>query len=197
MKRILLKKMIVIAPADGMVEGVTVHAGTLVSGGATVATFYSNERVVVAKVGEENIAKVKIGDPARVQLLTFPGKDFDAGVAKILPFADPETRRYDVHLKVNATSAQLLPNSTGEVIITVGNHDDVLLIPRRAIFNGINGTFVYVVQDGRIEKRQIELGYRGLTTAEATQGLAAGEKVVVESLDQFRDGQRVRIGSNP
>ncbi len=189
-----LRKMTVVAPAAGIVEAVRVNVGTLVSGGATVATFYANERVVLAKISEEDIAKVKLGDPAKVQLLTFPGKNFPARVVKTLPFADAETRRYSVFLDVQAEPGQLLPNSTGEVTITVGTHANVPLVPRRAIFNG---SVVYVVKDGRVERRLIEVGYRGLIEAEVTKGLAVGEVVIVEDLDQFRAGQRVSAARNP
>lgn len=189
-----LKKMMVVAPVDGMIESARVTVGTLVNGGAVVGSFYANERVVVAKISEEDIAKVKLGDPAKVQLLTFPGREFEARVVKLFPFADAETRRYDVYLGVKANPAELRPNSTGEVTITVGTHDRVPLVARRAIFNG---AFVFAVKDGRVERRQVEIGYRGLNAAEVTKGLAAGDLVIVEELDQFRDGQRVRVKRVP
>ena len=189
---IQLKKMMVTAPTDGMVKGVLVAPDTLVTAGATVATFYSNERVVAAKISEEDFAKVKLGSPARVQLLSYPGETFDARVTKILPFADADTRRYTVHLKVEAPLDKLNPNSTGEVTITVGEHDNVPLVPRRAIFNG---TFVYVVNNHQVEKREVKVGFKGLNWAEVTQGVNPGELVIVDDLDQFRHGQRVRVAS--
>lgn len=187
---IQLKKMIVTAPMDGMVKGVLVAPDTLVMAGATVATFYSNERVVTAKISEEDFAKVKLDCPGRVQLLSYPGKYIDAKVSKILPFADADTRRYTVHLKVDAPVEQLLPNSTGEVTITVGEHDNVPLVRRQAMFNG---NFVFVVKDGRVEKREVTLGFKGLNIAEVTQGLVPGEQVVVDNQDMLRHGQRVRV----
>ena len=187
--KIQLRKMQVVAPMDGMIEGVRVNIGALVSGGATVATFYANDRVVQARISEEDIARVKPGDPARVRLLSYPDQEFSARVGKILPFVDPVTRRYSVYLDVDARPEQLKPHSTGEVTITVGEHDQVPLIPRRAIFNG---NFVFVVRNGRIEKREIGLGFRGLNQAEVNRGLEPGDSVIVEDLEQFRDGQRVR-----
>lgn len=190
---IQLRKMKVVAPVDGMVEGVRVNVGTLVSPGAIVATFYANERVVQAKISEEDIARVKPGDPAKVRLLSYPDQEFAAKVTRILPFADPETRRYTAYLDVKAALEQLKPHSTGEVTITVGEHDNVPLIPRRAVFNG---NFVFVLNKGRVEKREIALGFKGLNQAEVTQGLKPGEQVIVEDLDQFRDGQRARLESS-
>ena len=187
---IVLKKMKVVAPMDGVIKGVLVAVDTLVSAGAPVATFYSNLRIVVAKISEEDFAKVKLDQRARVQLLSYPDQNFDAKVIKILPFADPETRRYSIHLKVDAPIEKLNPNSTGEVTITVGEHDNVPVIPRQALFNG---NWVFVLKDGRLEKREIALGFKSLNMAEVTKGLAAGEQVVVENQDMLRDGQRVRI----
>jgi RND family efflux transporter MFP subunit len=188
--KLQLKKMQVVAPSDGQVAGVLVAVDSLVTQGASVATFYANERIVVAKISEEDFAKVKLDAPARVQLLSYPDQNFDAKVTKILPFADPETRRYKVHLKVDAPLERLLPNSTGEVSITVGEHDNVPVIPRQALFNG---NFVYVVKDGRLEKRAVVLGFKGLNLAEVAKGIAPGELVVVENQDMLRDGQRVRL----
>ena len=184
-----LEKMRVVAPSDGIIESVFVAPGALIGAGATVATFYSNERVVTAEVSEEEIAKVKLGDPATVKLLSYP-KDFEAEVIKILPFANADTRRYQVQLKVQAPLEVLRPNATGEVAITVGKHDNAALVPRRAIFSG---SYVYVVNGGRIEKRQLELGFKGFNKAEVLKGLAPGDVVVVEDLDRLRDGQHVRI----
>lgn len=184
------RKMTVVAPADGAVSAVFVAPGALINAGATVATYYLNERNVVAKVSEEDIAKVKLGNTAKVRLLSYPNQDFDAKVTKILPYADADTRKYTVFLEVKATLEQLRPNSTGEVTITVGEHPDVPLVPRRAVFNGIH---VYVVRDGVIEKRTVELGFRGLNIAEIAKGLQPGEDVVVENQDELREGQRVRV----
>jgi RND family efflux transporter MFP subunit len=185
---IQLRKMVVVAPIDGMVKGVLVTTDTLVNANATVATFYSNLRIVAAKISEEDFAKVTLDCAASVQLLSYPSETFDAKVIKILPFADPDTRRYTVHLKVQAPLEKLNPNSTGEVTITVNEHQNATLVPRRAIFSG---NFVCVVKDGRVEKRQIELGFKGLNRAEITKGLAPGELVIVENPDRFRAGQRV------
>jgi RND family efflux transporter MFP subunit len=187
---IALSKMVLEAPADGMVEAVMVAPGALINPGATVMTYYRNERVVIARISEEDFAKVKLGDPAKVRLITYPNLEFDAKVSRILPFADAETRRYEIYLDVQAKLEQLRPNSTGEATITTGIHKGVPLVPRRAIFNG---NFIFVVNGGRIEQRQIELGFRGLYKAEVAKGLKPGELVVVENQDQFRNGQRVRI----
>jgi len=88
---------------------------------------------------------------------------------------------------------KLIPGITGEVTITVGSHHAKAVIPRRAILNDN----VYVVTNGKVELRKITKGYVWLTGAEITEGLEPGEQVIVEDLDNFRDGDRVRVEELP
>ncbi|MSU24777.1 MAG: efflux RND transporter periplasmic adaptor subunit [Opitutus sp.] len=186
----VLEKMTVRAPADGLVVVALVAPGALIGKGAVVATFYYTARLVMAKVSEDNFSKIQLGQLARVRLLNLGSKEFDAKVTKILPFADAETQRYTVYLDVKLELKDLIPNSTGEVTISVGEHPNQPMIPRRAL--GL-GNYVLVVKDGRVEKRKVEVGYLGLNFAEVREKLAPGEQVIVEDLEDFRDGQRVRV----
>ena len=190
-----LEKMTVHAPVDGVVQGVHVYPGALITKGATVATYYSTARDVVAKVSEDSAAKLAVGQRAKVRLLNYGSREFDARVTRILPFAYADTQRYTAFLEIDpATLApeKLIPFGTGEVTITVGEHPDAPLVPRLALFSGVDGYYVFVVKDGRVEKRKVEVGFVGLNLAEVKKFLAPGELVIVSDLEQFRDGQHVR-----
>lgn len=186
----LLAKMTIRAPADGLTQAVMVAEGSLLNAGATIGTFYYNERVVVAKIGEESFGHVRLGQPAKLRLLIYGSEEFDAKVSRILPFAEAQTQLYTIHLEVNLEPAKLIPNSTGEVTITVGERDNQPLVPRRAL---INHDYVFVVKNGRVERRPVEVGFLGLNLAEIRKGVSPGEKVIVEDLEQYRDGQRVAV----
>ena len=181
------------APSAGTIDSVRVWAGGEVGANATVATFFADARIVVAKIGEEDFSKVKLGQSARVRLLIYGNQELDAKVSRILPNAEPETQRYTVYLDVDLDPLRLLPNSNGQVTINVGEHPNSLLIPRRAVFGlyGQEGQ-VWVVKDGRTELRNVTLGFISLTTVEVAKGLALDEQVVVENIKDFRTGQFVR-----
>jgi RND family efflux transporter MFP subunit len=190
-----LERMTIHAPVDGVIQGVNVYPGALISKGATVATYYSTSRDVVAKVSEDSAGKLAVGQRARVRLLNYGSREFDARVTRILPFADADTQRYTAFLQIDPatlTPEKLIPFGTGEVTITVGEHPDSPLVPRLALFSGLDGYYVFVVKDGRVEKRKVEVGFVGLNLAEVKKFLAPGELVIVSDLEQFRDGQHVR-----
>lgn len=190
-KKILLEKMTIIAQDDGVVASVLVTRGALINAGQPVATIISKERVVTAQISEENFGSIRLGQKAKVRLLIYGNQPpFDATVSKFLPIANEATQRYTVFLDVAVDPIRLVPGSNGQVNITVEERDDRPLIPRRALFNGTN---VFVVRDGRVQLREVGLGLVSMVKAEITKGLEPGELVIVENLDTFRDGQRVRI----
>ncbi|MBL9212189.1 MAG: efflux RND transporter periplasmic adaptor subunit [Opitutaceae bacterium] len=185
-----LEKMEIRAPSDGQIDGALTWKGALIGNGQTVATFFSNTRVVAAKISEESFGKVKIGQEARVRLLTYGEQYFEATVSKLHPKAD-DAQRFTAFLDVKVSDPDTLkPGSTGEVTITVDKRPDALMIPRRALFDSDK---VFVVKDGRVVRRQVVTGYVALNIVEITKGLEAGEQVIVDRLEDFRDGQRVKV----
>lgn len=186
--KLQLERMTVRAPFDGEVESALTWNGALITAGQPVARVFSNIRVVAAKISEENFGRVKLGQTAKLRLLAYGEEYFDATVSKLLPTAD-ETQRFTVYLDVKIDPVRLKPGSTGETTITVDRRTNQLVIPRRALFNGNQ---IYVVADGRIEQRKLELGFVALNVVEVRSGLKDGELVIVENQDQFRPGKRVR-----
>jgi RND family efflux transporter MFP subunit len=187
-KRRQLEKMTIVAPFDGVVSQVFARPGDLISAGAPIAVAISTSRTVEAKISEENFSGIEVGQKASVRFLGYGDWHYDATVTKILPTADAATQRYIVHLDVKVEPEKLIPGITGEVTITVGERQSASNIPRRALF----GNNVYVVEDGEVKLRMVETGFVSLTMVEVVKGLKAGEQVIVDQLDLFRDGQSVR-----
>lgn len=187
-KRRQREKMTIVAPFDGVVSTVFAVPGALIGGGAPIANFISTNRTVEAKISEENFAGLRIGQKASVRFLGYGDQLYPATVEKILPTADPATQRYIVYLQVDLPTDQLVPGLTGEANIVIGQRDAAAIIPRRAL----RGNEVFVVANGRVELRKVQLGYVALNNAEILSGLKEGELVIVEELDLFRPGMRVR-----
>lgn len=191
-----LEKMTIRAPFDGKVQEVMVRPTALIGANAVVATIYANNRLVVAKISEDSIGKVKIGNPAKLRLLSIGSDEFDAKVSAILPYADADTQRFTVYLEVTdpkLTAARLVPFGTGEVTITVAESPNSTLVDRRALFSGLDGYYVFAVKDGRVEKRKVTTGLVALNKAEVKAGLAPGDQVITDNLEDFHDGQHVNV----
>lgn len=185
------EKMTIIAPTDGVIASVNMNArsGDLIGRDAPIATLISSSRTIEAKVSEENFAGIKVGQKASIRFLGYGSQLYGATVTKVLPTANAETQRYIVHLSVDLAVDKLVPGLTGEVSIVLGERDAAAIIPRRALRNNE----VFVVSGGRVEVRKVQLGYQALNKAEIIGGLKKDEQVIVEELDRFQPGDRVRI----
>jgi multidrug efflux system membrane fusion protein len=87
---------------------------------------------------------------------------------------------------------ELFPNQFVNVRLRVRTLADAIVIPGAAVQYGSRGTYVYVV-NARDEAvvRDVVLGPMDGTMQAITQGLTAGEAVVLEGLDRLRDGRKV------
>jgi RND family efflux transporter MFP subunit len=187
-KRRQREKMTVYAPFDGVVSQVIARPGDLIGGGAPIARIISISRTVEARISEEYFSGIRVGQHASVRFLGYGPQLYGASVIKRLPTADVETQRYIVHLNVDLDPAALVPGITGEVSILVGERENALVIPRRALF----GTNVFVVQNNVVRMRQVRTGFTSMHVVEILEGLQEGDLVIIDRLDQFRDGDRVR-----
>lgn len=181
-------KMTIRAPLDGVITEVFAYRGDLIGGGQEVARIISLDRIVEVKVSEENFAGIELGQIARVKFLGYSDQTFDATVSKTLPVADPLTQRYTVHLDVDIATEKLFPGLTGEATITLDERDQALIIPGTAII----GDRVFVVEDGVVGMKTIVKGYGSLTNVEILSGLEEGDQVIVQDLDLYKVGDRVR-----
>jgi RND family efflux transporter MFP subunit len=189
------------APYNGTITAVSAHAGDQLSKGAPVANLVSRDLRIESQVDQDDIAAVQENEKADIQFFAYPGKSFTAKVTKVLPSSDKLTQRFTVLLELVDPTINLVAGLTGEVGYSAGKHENVLWIPRRALYNNS----VFVVTNGRIEIRPVNPGYETLTQAEILPStnphatVSEGDVVLTENLDLFRNGDRVRVNlpANP
>jgi RND family efflux transporter MFP subunit len=176
------------APMDGLVTNMKAIDGELVSEGNELFTVSSRKNYVRGEVNEEDVGEVKIGMNALLQVYAFRGRQFSAKVTAILPAADPDTQRYTIVLELENPPDNLLAGMTGEMNIVTGKHENALLIPTR----GLLIDQVLLVKSGVVQARTVKVGFRTLDFAEALDGVAEGDHVIVSDQDRFRPGQPAR-----
>lgn len=95
-----LRDHTLVAPFDGTVATLDLNLGQVVSPGVSVITFgnMQNLRVETDDLVEVDVAKVALGQAAKIKLDAFPGQVFNGNVAQISPFATD--RRGDKVFKV-------------------------------------------------------------------------------------------------
>jgi RND family efflux transporter MFP subunit len=176
------------SPMDGLLTSIQTIDGELVSEANELFTVSSRKNYVRGEVNEEDVGEVKPGMKAMVQLYAYRTQQFEARVSSIQPAADPETQRYTIVLQLENSPDNLMTGMTGEMNIITGTHENVLIVPTRALLVDQ----ALVVDRGIVQARTVKVGFRTLDTAEAISGLKLGEHVVVADQDRLRPGRMVR-----
>ncbi len=108
-----------------------------------------------------------------------------------------EEQRVLVIIELTSPAAEWAKLGDGyrvEAVFILWEGTDVLQIPASALFRSDDGWSVFVVDDGDVARtRAVTVGHRNGLAAEITQGIAAGERVVVHPDDRVSDGRAVRV----
>lgn len=104
-------------------------------------------------------------------------------------------------VKLRATFANedgsLFPNQFVNIRLLAKIHPDAVIAPSAALQRGRNGTFVYVVgPDKHVHQTPVKTGAVDGLNIEITDGLRGGETVVIDGIDQLREGAQIEI-ANP
>jgi membrane fusion protein, multidrug efflux system len=89
----------------------------------------------------------------------------------------------------------LFPQQFVNVVLLLDTLKGATLIPQAGVQRGAPGTYVYVVNaaDQTVSVRKVTLGPGDAVNISVTQGLAAGESVVVDGADKLKDGAKVML----
>jgi RND family efflux transporter MFP subunit len=136
---------------------------------------------VQAQVFQEDLGRIKIGDPAALTVDTFPGRIFSGRVDFIYPQVDMDTRTAKVRVVFSNPGLQLKPGMFVNVMLKVPMGEQ-LVIPATGILQSGTRQIAFVNRrDGYIEPREVQLGARVGDDFIVLKGLQPGEHVVTSA----------------
>ena len=182
--RAQLSKSVLQSPIDGVVTKQDAKAGEIVSANLPIISIISSTRFEIeANVPEADIAKVKIGDSARVTLDAY-GNDviFEAKVAEIDPAETmvEGVATYKTTLIFTKDDERVKSGMTANIDIETAKREGVVYIPRRATVKRDVDTIVFMAGGIQPAERVVKLGLVGSDgNVEVVEGLSEGEQIIV------------------
>ena len=183
------------SPAAGVVYGLPRRVGETVSAGQVVASVVDSEkRRLRARVDQPDLPRIAVGQRIAV---SFDGLPRDKWEGKVT-FVSPGLTRFEgrevgeVLGDVADPSGKLPTNAVVEVEIVAGEKSGTLVIPRASVLRDGEKRFVYVVEDGRARRREVQVGLSGLTEVEILGGVPEKAVVILPGSTTLSDGLRVR-----
>lgn len=167
------------SPASGTVFQKTAVNGLYFQPGTELFTIADLARVwVLVDVYENEISRVRVGQPAKVVLQSLGGTSFDAVVKLIYPTVNPATRTMRVRVELPNPKGQLRPGMFADVLLDLPPSDG-LTVPSEALVDTGEHQYVFVSHEGgHFEPRAVRVGARAGGNVEILAGLAADETVV-------------------
>jgi membrane fusion protein, copper/silver efflux system len=177
-----VRRISVVAPADGVVIEKPVQQGMRVDAGeALYRTADLSDVWLIAQVQEQDIGALVPGQKAKATFVAFPGRSFEGTVDFIYPSLSAETRTARVRIVVPNPERVLRAAMFANVEVEAASGGGaVLTVPDSAVLDSGTQQIVLVARgEGRFEPRQVQLGMRGDDWVQVLDGIKAGDNVVV------------------
>lgn len=137
-------------------------------------------------VSEEELARVRVGMPARVRLVGDPGVVVEGKVARSGRTFGATHRTLSVWVELDGDpSTPLRHGQMAHLTLTVDVHPPSLAVPVGAVVRDGIRTFVFVQTGDTFERREVILGRADDRFAEVKAGLKAGELIAVTAADEL------------
>ena len=204
-----LDDTVVRAPFSGVVTVKAAQTGEIVSplsagGGFTrtgIGTIVDMDSLEIeVDVNESFINRVHPDQPASAKLNAYPEWEIPSKVIAIIPTADRAKATVKVRVGFLQRDARILPDMGVRVSFLneapkagAPQQKPGVQVPARAVqAQGAQGV-VFVIRDDKLERRAVKLGARSGDNQIVLSGLAAGDRVAIGDLAQFKDGVKVVV----
>lgn len=193
------------APRDGTIVSVQVEEGQTVNANQTTPTIVNIADLSHVKmkmqIAEGDITKIKVGTPVEYSILSEPTKKFQTTVSSIDPglttlsdgsYGSSSSSKSSYSSSSSSSSAvyyyaqSIVDNKDGILRIgmttqnelLIANVEDAIIVPSIGIKKDENGTFVYVLKDGKPVKTAVKTGIKDNLDTQIISGINEGDEII-------------------
>ncbi len=191
-----IERCTIVAPQDGMVAYAPVdrfneeiREGAAIRPRQRILSLPNLERMQVkTSIHESVLDQMKPGLRAGVRVDAFPDRRYPATVKSVAVLPDQggwfssDTKVYQTIITIDVPVEHLKPGMTAVADISVDRLENVLTVPVQAIIQEGKETACYVDQNGMPRKQPIKLGRTNDKLVQVTDGIAAGQRVVLNPM---------------
>jgi len=173
---------VVTAPMSGFVIGKNISKDQQLrsdNGTAIYTLAEINEVWILADVYESDIARIREGQTARIEMISYPGEYLTGKIDKIFTVLDPVSQTMKVRITLPNAGYKLKPEMNCIVTLEFDENQQMVAIPAKSVVFDKSKNFVMVYKDrNSIETRPVSIYKTAGEKAYIAQGLQSGEKVI-------------------
>ncbi|QUM87017.1 MULTISPECIES: efflux RND transporter periplasmic adaptor subunit [unclassified Moritella] len=179
----VIQNVTISAPESGYITELAIREGAYITPSAQIIEAgLLTEIWLQAEIFESQADQVQVGDKAKMQVDSFPGKIWLGEVDYIYPELNAATRTLKVRIKIANPDEQLKPNMFATLTLSSQQQTSVIQVPREAIIrSGTLDRIVLAKGNGQYQSIKITLGRESAGYVEVLAGLKDGDNVVTSA----------------
>ena len=182
------------SPLSGAVTARHVDVGDYAHVGGPLFTIASDRVLRLrGEVAERFVPEIAVGQELRGEVDALPGFTFRGKLARIAAAVDPANRTLVVEAEIDNADGKLRPGFFVRASVVAQRGVQTVTVPSLAVQSFAGVSHLYVVREGVVSRRTVEVGERFEDDVEVVSGLEAGETVAVTGLTRLQDGTHVEV----
>ena len=183
-----LEGLVVRAPINGQLSYVKATPGQQVGSNSNIAEIKVLDQFKIhTQLSEYYIDRITTGLPATVN---YQGKRYPLKITKVVP--EVKDRMFDVDLVFTGEMPEnARVGKSFRVQIELGQPEDALVMPRGNFYQATGGQWIYKVKDDKAIRVPLTIGRQNPQQYEVTEGLQAGDLVIVTGYDTFGEAEEL------
>ena len=183
-----MEGLVVRAPIDGQLSYVKATPGQQVASNSNIAEIKVLDQFKIhTQLSEYYIDRITTGLPATVN---YQGKRYPLKITKVVP--EVKDRMFDVDLVFTGEMPEnVRVGKSFRVQIELGQPEDALVMPRGNFYQATGGQWVYKVKGNKAVRVPLVIGRQNPQQYEVTEGLQAGDQVIVTGYDTFGEAEEL------
>ncbi len=189
------------SPITGIVTDQFQYEGEFAAAGGKLVTIADVSEVIIkAPFADSVVAQMKVGDSATVLPTDTSGEEMRGQISLLSRSSDPTSRTVEVWVTLANGAGHLRANGAAQVTVFANSKKDAIIVPASAVTleatNANEGTVMVVDANTVAHERKVTVGIRNKDKIQISEGLQAGDTVVIEGNYALADGTKVEISKD-
>jgi membrane fusion protein, multidrug efflux system len=183
------------APFSGWLGMRNFSPGAFLTQGETITRLVQNDKI---KVNFSIPSRYAVRAEKDQEVTIFSSATGDTAIATIYavdPIITPSSRTLNVRALLENKNNDFLPGDFAQIIFEVEQYEDALLVPAESVIPEMNSQVVYLANNGKAVRQEVETGSRTHNRVQILKGLAPGDTVLTTGLMTVQDGDPVEIST--
>jgi membrane fusion protein (multidrug efflux system) len=186
-----IRKTEIRAPFSGVIGLRSISEGSFVTPTTRIAALQNINQIKVEFAVPEKYASVLKNGNTVLFKVDGNNTQHQAKIYGIEPKVDEVTRNVIMRAICANPGQQILPGAFAKVSVISSTNANAFMIPTQAVVPILKGQKIFLAQGDSVIERNIKTGIRKDNVIEVTDGLKAGEEVVVEGVMYLRQGAKI------